>query len=205
MPRNTPSTDRSTRGIATERFAQVEIRSLAELRAWLAAHHAQDESVWIVRWQQRPGAPYVSRRDVLDELLCWGWVDGLARKLDDTRTMQLVSPRRTQAWTAFYRARVADMEAAGRMAEPGHAAVRRAQMAGTWDAAPDVDALIVPDDVRSALDADGEAAVWFDASAPSYRRNALRWIAKAVRPDTRARRVAEVVAHAKRGEKVAQL
>lgn len=114
MPRDPLPVNQPARGIATERFAQVEIRSLAELRAWLAEHHAQQESVWIVRWQQRPGAPYVSRRDVLDELLCWGWVDGLARKLDEARTLQLVSPRRTQAWTAFYRERAAAMEAAGR-------------------------------------------------------------------------------------------
>jgi uncharacterized protein YdeI (YjbR/CyaY-like superfamily) len=205
MPRSPRLAAPASRGIRTERFAQVEVRSPAELRAWLAAHHAQEASVWVVRWQRKPGAPYVSRRDVLDELLCWGWVDGLARRLDDARTMQLASPRRTQAWTAFYRARVAALEAAGRMAEPGRAAVRRAQAAGTWEGAPDVDALVVPPDLSAALDADAAAGRWFDESAPSYRRNALRWIAKAVRADTRARRIAEVAARAARREKVPQL
>ena len=91
------------------------------------------------------------------------------------------------------------------MAEPGRAAVRRAQAAGTWEGAPDVDALVVPPDLRAALDAAPPAAAWFDASAPSYRRNVLRWIAKAVRPETRAKRVAEAAARAGRGEQVAQL
>jgi len=95
MSRDAKSKGQPARHIATERFAHVEIRSLTELRVWLQSHHAQDDSVWIVRWQKRPGAPYVSRRDLLDELLCWGWVDGVARTVDDARAMQLASPRRT--------------------------------------------------------------------------------------------------------------
>ena len=190
--------------ISTERFARVEIRSINDLRDWLAAHHADADSVWLVRWQQKRGAPYVARTDVIDELLCWGWVDGLARKLDEMRTTQLISPRRAQEWTAFYRARVAVLAAAGRMAEPGQAAVRLAQASGTWEGLPDVDALIVPADLREALDADTVAATWFDRSAPSYRRNVLRWIAKAVQETTRAKRVVEVVARAARSEKVPQ-
>jgi len=97
------------------------------------------------------------------------------------------------------------METAGRMADPGRAAMQRAHEAGTWEAALEVNALVVPDDLRTALDANAAAAAWFGASAPSYRRNALRWIAKAVRPATRTARVTVVVAHAARSAKVPNL
>jgi uncharacterized protein YdeI (YjbR/CyaY-like superfamily) len=83
--------------IPTDGFAQVEVRSAADLRDWLTAHHAQADSVWLVTWKKAPGAPHVSTTQVLDELIAFGWIDGLRRKLDGARTMQLISPRRQQA------------------------------------------------------------------------------------------------------------
>lgn len=177
--------------LPTDRFAQLEVTSLAQLRDWLAANHGRDEGVWLVTWLKAVPDKYVDRWDVLDVLLCFGWIDGIRRKLDATRTMQLITPRRQQAWAQSYKDRVARLEAAGRMAEPGRVAIARSQAAGLWDATQAVDALLVPDDLRMVLrDAGGEA--WFDAAAPSYRRNVLRWIAAARAPATRAGRLNRV-------------
>jgi uncharacterized protein YdeI (YjbR/CyaY-like superfamily) len=195
----------AARASAAEHFERVEVRSAAELRAWLAAHHARPEGVWLVTHRKHTGAAYVSRDAVLDELLCFGWVDGAGRKLDDDRTLQLISPRRTHAWTGSYRRRAARLDAEGRLAEPGRRAIALARASGGWEARPDVDALVVPDDLGDALAARGDARAWWDAAAPSYRRNVLRWIAKAQRPETRARRVERVAELAERGEKVPQL
>lgn len=85
--------------IPNDRFERIEIASLEELRAWLADHHTRDEGAWLVRYKKVATGKFVDRLAVLDELLCWGWVDGLARKLDDERTMQLITPRPQQAWT----------------------------------------------------------------------------------------------------------
>ena len=74
--------------IRTENFAQVAIESLDDLRAWLSQNHDSTDSVWIVRYQKSVPDKFVDRLHMLDELLCWGWVDGLARKLDEKRTMQ---------------------------------------------------------------------------------------------------------------------
>jgi uncharacterized protein YdeI (YjbR/CyaY-like superfamily) len=100
------------------------------LRAWLAANHARDECVWIVRYQKSVPDKHVSRLELLDELLCWGWVDGIARKIDAERTMQLAFPRQQQAWAQWYKDRAERLEAEGRMAEPGRAAIARAQALG---------------------------------------------------------------------------
>lgn len=190
--------------IKTERFAQVEVRSAQDLRDWLERNHARSDSVWLVTFKKHTGAAYLSRSEVLDELLCFGWVDGLARKLDADRTMQLISPRRADAWTQTYRNRAARLEREGRMQEPGRAAIARSQAAGLWMAHLDVDALVVPPDLASALQACPPAYTCFTVFAPSHRRNVLRWIASAKQPATRAKRIATTVALAVEGKKVPQ-
>jgi uncharacterized protein YdeI (YjbR/CyaY-like superfamily) len=195
--------------LRADRFPFVEAPDEATLWRWLAAHHAQDGSVWLVTWLKRPGAPYVPHEAVLDALIAWGWIDGIRRRHGyggedgpgEGRTMQLISPRRHQRWTASYRARAARLVAEGRMAPPGLAAMAAAQAAGTWEADPEVDALVMPDDLSAAL---GEAVAVFDAFPPSHRRNVLRWIAGAKTAPTRAKRIATVAALAREGKRVPQ-
>jgi uncharacterized protein YdeI (YjbR/CyaY-like superfamily) len=188
--------------IPTEGFAQVEVRSAAELRDWLTAHHVQAESIWLVTWKKAPGAPYVSIPEVLDELIAFGWIDGLRRKLDDARTMQLISPRKQQAWAQTYKDRAARLMAEGRMHPAGLAAIEAAKAAGSWDKTAAVDALEVPGDLAAALGAHVDA---FDALAPSYRRNVLRWLHSAKRPETRTARIARIVDSVAREVKLPQM
>lgn len=191
--------------IATERFEMVEITSLDMLRDWLVANHGRSESVWLIRYKENVPEKHVGRLAVLDELLCFGWVDGLARKLDQDRTMQLISPRRQQAWAQSYKDRVARLESEGRMAEPGRAAVMRGKASGLWDAYAGSDRVQVPPDLAALLARDPAADHYFAQSAPSYRRNVLRWISAAKRPETRERRLLEVLTRSTRSERVPQM
>ena len=191
--------------IPTERFEQVEVASAEALRDWLAAHHGQEESVWLVRWLKGAGARSVPIDAILDELLCWGWVDGLARKFDAERTLRLASPRRHQRWTRTYKERAARLIAEGRMQPSGYAAIAEAKRTGGWDELDHVDDLLEPPDLAAALDAVPAARKWWDASAPSYRRNVLRWLALARTPATRGTRVARTAQLSARGEKVPQM
>lgn len=191
--------------ISTDRFDKVQVASLGDLAAWLAANHGRDDSVWMVRFKKNVPAKFIDRLDVIDELLRFGWVDGLARKLDGERTMQLISKRKQQAWSQSYKDRVVRLEAAGRMEAPGRAAIERSKQLGLWDAYATVDALWVPDDLRAALQATSGAAGFFDGAAPSYRRNVLRWIFQAKKPQTRAKRIAATVERSSRRQKVPQM
>lgn len=191
--------------IPTEGFAQVEVRSAAELRAWLLAHHGQAESVWLVTWKKAPDAPYVSVQEVLDELIAFGWIDGLRRKRDDGRTMQLISPRRQQAWAASYKRRAERLEAEGRMHPVGRAAIAAAKTAGRWDDTAEVDALVVPEDLAVALRELPVAEAFFLGAAPSYRRNVLRWLHGAKRTETRIARIKQIVEASGRREKLPQM
>lgn len=195
--------------IETDRFPMIAAPDATTLWGWLSAHHGQEGSVWLVTWLKRPGAPYLSGEAVLDVLLAWGWIDGIRRAQGyggqdgpgEGRTMQLISPRRHQRWTATYRARAERLIAEGKMQAPGLAAIAAAKAAGTWEAEPEVDALVVPEDLTLAL---GEAAATFAAFAPSHRRNVLRWVAGAKTPATRAKRVGTVASLAREGMRVPQ-
>jgi uncharacterized protein YdeI (YjbR/CyaY-like superfamily) len=189
--------------IETERFEKVEVTSPAQLRDWLEANHARQEGVWLVTYKKHVAVRYVSTDDVLDELLCFGWIDGVRRKLDADRTMQLISPRRHQVWAKTYKDRAARLIAEGRMRRAGRAAIDAAKRAGLWDAMADVDALVVPADLAAALASVGEQALAnFDKAAPSYRRNVLRWLKLAKQAPTRTKRIGVIVDHAHHDAKV---
>lgn len=183
-------------------IAQVEIASEVALWAWLEAHH-DGRSVWLVTWKAIHPEKYLSRDQVLDALIAYGWIDGRRMKLDANRTMQLIAPRKQQVWARTYKTRANRLIAEGRMRPPGLAALEAARENGLWDASDPIDDLDIPADLVDALDRTG-GRDWFEASAPSYRRNVLRFLAGAKRPDTRARRVVVIADHAARGEKVPQ-
>lgn len=185
-------------GAEADRFAWVEVSSAAQLRAWLEAHHAQHEAVWLVTYRKAAGDRYLSTDQVLDELVAFGWIDGIRRRIDEVRTRQLVSPRRTQPWAKSYKDRAARLVEAGAMHPAGQASVERARAGGGWEAMAQVDALVVPQDLAAALADRPPAAERYAAFPPSTRRNVLRWIAGARTEATRTRRIAVVATDAAR-------
>jgi uncharacterized protein YdeI (YjbR/CyaY-like superfamily) len=188
--------------IPTYKFEKVEIQSQDELRSWLMDHYMQEESVWLVTWKKESGAKYVSVSQVLDELLSFGWIDGIRRKLDEERTMQLISPRKTQHWAETYKRRVAKLIDEGKMHPSGLAAVATSKENGLWDFMDDVDRLIIPDDLKTALKNETEAFEFFDAINPSGKRFALRWLKLAKTEKTRKARIEKLVQLSKKGEKL---
>ncbi|MEL7344297.1 MAG: YdeI/OmpD-associated family protein [Pseudomonadota bacterium] len=190
--------------ISDDRYEQVLVESAGALRNWLGAHHAQEDSVWLVTYKKEAGDKYLSRLDVLDELIAFGWIDGIRRKRHDAKTMQLISRRRQQAWAASYKARAARLTSEGRMAAPGLASIKEAKASGLWNAQAEVDALLIPEDLHAALRA-RQTGDRFGAMAPSYRRNVLRWLAAAKRDATRQKRIVAIVEATTQGQKIPQM
>lgn len=180
----------------------VSVDDVEDLRAWLEANYAQRASVWLVRWRKGSGRPYLTYGDVVDTLLCYGWVDSIPRKVDEQRTKLLISPRSPRSnWSAINKARVARLMKEGRMHPAGSACVAQARANGTWDALNSVDALEIPADLAAALSGEPRAALCFERFPRSSKRGILEWIANAKRPETRARRIAETVSKAARNVK----
>jgi uncharacterized protein YdeI (YjbR/CyaY-like superfamily) len=167
----------------------------AELRAWLEEHHATESELWVGYFKKSSGRRSLTWHDVVDEALCFGWIDGKAQTVDDHRYRQRITPRRPSSnWSAQNVSNVERLRAEGRMTPAGEAAfaARREEEPGT---------LTYERRHEAAFDADQEAAFrestaaweWFQAQSPSYRSMATFWVVSAKRPETRARRLATLV------------
>jgi uncharacterized protein YdeI (YjbR/CyaY-like superfamily) len=178
--------------VAGEHLVQVEITSRHELREWLTANHAITESVWLITWKKADLMRHVPYDAVVEELLCFGWVDSLPRKLDDQRSMLLISPRKAKSnWSKVNRDRVEKLLASGLIHPSGLKLIEVAKARGTWEALDKVESLAVPDDLQGSLSAIPGAAANFDVFPKSAKRGILEWILNAKQPATRAKRIEE--------------
>ncbi|MEM9389681.1 MAG: YdeI/OmpD-associated family protein [Bacteroidota bacterium] len=188
--------------ISTENFKKVEVTSPSALRDWLEQNFTQEESVWLVTYKKDNPDKYVSVSQVLDELISFGWIDGIRRKLDNERTMQLISPRKTQHWAKTYKDRAEKLIKIGQMHAAGLLAIEVSKKNGLWNFMDDVDQLIIPPDLQQALHNYPEAASFFEGINASSKRFVLRWIKLAKTKKTRTKRIEQTALLASRGEKV---
>lgn len=188
--------------VQTDSFNQVEITSSQELRLWLSEHHHQTESVWLVTYKKSVPSKYVSTSEVLDELLCFGWIDGIRRKLDEDRTMQLISPRKANHWAQTYKDRATRLIEEGKMQEAGLRSMEWSKQQGLWDFMDDVDQLILPDDLKKALSEYYGATEFFTSINDASKRFVLRYIKLAKTEKTRMARINEIALLASKGEKL---
>lgn len=179
--------------VKTESFKKVEITTQKELYNWLTDNYTQQEGVWLVTFKKTVINKYVSRDAVLDELLCFGWIDGIRRKLDEERTMQLITPRRVQHWSKTYKDRAAKLITEGKMQAPGRACIAESKKSGSWTFMDDVDALIIPPDLKKALTNKPDAEHFFNTINDSSKRFVLRWLKLTKTDKTRKSRISQLV------------
>ena len=166
--------------------------SRAAWRAWLERHHTQTDGVWVITFKKATGKFRLEYDEMVEEALCYGWVDSKPGKLDDERTMLYFAPRKPGSnWSKPNKERVAKLLEAGLMRPPGLAKVEAAKRDGTWTALDGVEALEVPADLERALKALPNAFEHFVAFPRSAKRGILEWILNAKKPETRAKRVEE--------------
>ena len=175
--------------------------SRAELRAWFEVNAQSTPGVWLCSWKS-PDLPSCPYPEVVEEAICFGWIDSTVTALDADHGLQLLTPRKPKSsWTRLNRQRAADMEAAGLMTEAGRGAVAVAQANGWWTIYDAVEDEIEPPALAAALDATPSARLAWDGFSPTARKLMLWWVISAARPDTQQRRIAEVVAKAAKGER----
>jgi len=174
----------------------------ATWRAWLEANHATARGAWLVTWRPRSGRAGLDYEAAIEEALCFGWVDSTGGSFDQERGKLYFAPRKPRSvWAASNKARVERLIGEGRMAPAGLAAVERARANGSWEILDAAERLEVPEDLAAALEARPPAASRFAAFPPSTRKMLLGWIAVAVRPETRAARIAKIAEAAARNER----
>ena len=168
----------------------------AAWRAWLTENHAQATGVWVIYDKKVDAAPQrLSYADIVEEALCFGWIDSLPRRISAEQTGLLLTLRQPKSgWSKLNKTRIESLVKRGLMQPAGQARIDAAKRNGSWTLLDEVEALIVPHDLRAELTAIPGATEQFAALPAFTRKGALQQISSAKRSETRARRVAEALA-----------
>ena len=171
-------------------------------RKWLSAHHAAKPGLWLRIAKVASPLKSVTYAEALDVALCFGWIDGQKKSHDADSFLQKFTPRQKRSpWSKRNREHVARLIAAGEMHAAGLAAVEAAKADGRWDRAYDSPGKVsVPDDLKAALDAHPKAKAFFETLKGANRYAILYRIQTAIKPETRASRIAKFVAMLERKE-----
>ncbi|KQP23556.1 YdeI family protein [Pseudorhodoferax sp. Leaf267] len=174
-------------------------------RAWLQTHASSTCELLVGFYKVGTGQQSMSWSESVDEALCFGWIDGVRRRIDDARYSIRFSPRKPASiWSAVNIAKVAQLQAQGRMTDAGLAAFARrtAVRSAVYAHERQVPASLQPEE-QHALREDKAAWAFFEGTPPSYRQRVLHWICSARKPATRTARLAKLMAASARGERLA--
>ena len=176
-----------------------------EWRGWLEENHGTHPGIFLVYWRKGTGKPAMSYEEMVEQALCFGWVDSRQQRVDDERTMLWFTQRKKRSgWARPNKERIERLTAAGLMHPSGQAMVDAAKADGSWSILDSVENLEVPPDLALEFDRLPGSAAAFGGFPRSVRRGLLEWIAVARTPATRARRVAETAGKAAEGERANQ-
>ena len=177
----------------------------AEWRAWLHAHHADEREHWVGFYKRGSGRPSITWPEAVDQALCFGWIDGVRKGIDDSRYMIRFTPRKPASrWSKVNVARVEALREQGLMHPAGLAAFAARTEVGTYSYEQRDEARL--DAARERrLRQNAAAWGWFRAQAPSYRRTAIYWVMSAKREETRDRRLARLIEDSAQGRRIGPL
>jgi uncharacterized protein YdeI (YjbR/CyaY-like superfamily) len=166
-------------------------------------HHGVKSEIWLILYKRHVNRPGLSYDDATEEALCFGWIDGILKRIDDEKHALRYSPRRPNSvWSDPNKRRVRRLIRDGQMTEAGLDAVRAGKRSGKWQQGSLRDITsAVPEDLQQALSRNQKASQGFAKLAPSYRRQYLAWIHDAKRAETRRRRVTETVRRVAQGKR----
>lgn len=171
----------------------LPVKNRSEWRSWLEANHKISSEVWLVFFKKATGKPSITYDDAVEEAVCFGWVDGMKKSIDDERYAYRFTPRKPESkWSELNIKRAKKLLKAGLMTESGLRAFdgyesRKAPVLPTE----------LPDNLKNIFQAEKKAWANFCRFSPSYQ-----WVASAKQEKTQLRRLESVIAHASRNEKV---
>lgn len=173
-------------------FESIHPKSRAEFRAWLEQNWRQPTGVWVITYKKATGLPRVEYDDLVVECLCFGWIDSKPGLIDEERSRLYIAPRKLGSnWSKINKDRAEKAIALGLMAKPGLDKIEFAKRDGSWNALDEVEALVIPADLRTELRQYPGAESNFTGFPKSAQRGILEWILNAKRPETRQKRIAE--------------
>ncbi|MBO3270262.1 YdeI/OmpD-associated family protein [Hymenobacter defluvii] len=163
-------------------------------REWLEAHHLEQQGVWLVYSKKKSAIPSLTWSEAVDEALCFGWIDSKAESIDETTYRQFFCPRKPKSgWSRINKEKIQRLLAADQIAPAGLASIETAKQNGSWTLLDEVEALQIPADLEQAFRAKPTAEAYFAGLSRTDKRNLLQWLVLARRPETRQKRLTEIV------------
>ncbi|WP_336834742.1 YdeI/OmpD-associated family protein [Sphingobacterium siyangense] len=177
--------------------AIIYLNTKEEWRFWLENNHHIAQSIWVICNTKKSNLPVVNWTELVDEALCFGWIDSTRRPIDAYSFMQLFSRRKPNStWSKINKEKVKKLIDANLMTPAGHEVIKIAQENGSWSILDSVEELIIPEDLDETFQYYAGSKDYFLGLSKSVKKMMLQWIVLAKRPDTRKKRIDEIVARA---------
>lgn len=184
-------------GSKTQTSSEMEITKTLyvadreEWRAWLKRNYESETEIWLIYYKKHTGQPSVSYNDAVEEALCFGWIDGIVKRIDDEKYSQRFTPRKAKSnWSELNKRRVAKLIGEGKMTQVGLAKI---SFPVEENSQTEKQTLTIPDYIRRALTANKIAWRNFNNLAPSYQENYINWIMAAKKEERRSKRLQEAI------------
>lgn len=169
-------------------------QSRAEWRQWLENNHQSKHAVWLVYYTKKSKLPSISWREAVDEALCFGWIDSTKKKVDDSSFIQYFSKRKPKSiWSKINKEKIQELIDSKRMTKAGFESIEVAKQNGSWSILDEVEELIIPKDLDELFEQYNESKDYFLSLSKSTKKIILSWIALAKRPETKQKRMNQVV------------
>lgn len=187
-----------------DEYAIKEFKSGKAFETWLSKNHSKADGVWLKMAKQKSGITTVTYPEAVEVSLCYGWIDGMAKGIDEDYYKQKFTPRRANSkWSVINQHKVAQLIKAGRMQAPGLTAIEDAKKNGQWEKAYLSSSKIeIPDDLQKALNKNKKAKAYFAKLSSQNRYAILYRLHQVKREETKARKIIEFVAMLERGESI---
>jgi len=177
-----------------DQWERIEAKNRAEWRQWLQENHQTSGGIWLIYYKKGSGKPTISYDEAVEEALSFGWIDSKVNALDEERYMQIFTPRKQGSiWSKLNKARVKKIIEEERITIAGLEKIEAAKKDGSWDFLDDIENLIIPEDLKEALESNEAAKTNFRAFGDSNKKQILYWIKTAKRDSTRKNRIEKTV------------
>lgn len=175
-----------------------------EWRTWLQSNHDKETEVWLIFFKKNTGKPSLDYESAVEEALCFGWIDSIIKKIDESKFTRKFTPRKDSSkWSAINRKRVERLMKSDRMTHAGLSKIKAAQKSGHWNES-DKPTLSFdpPEDFKKALNQNRKAKEFFEQLAPTYQKQFIVWIRIAKRQETIEKRISESIQLLEKGKKL---
>lgn len=183
----------------------VYVSTKAEWRQWLQENHQTETSIWLVCNTKKSGLPSISWSELVDEALCFEWIDSTRKTIDEYSFVQLFSKRKLNStWSKINKEKVKKLIDRQMMTEAGYETIKTAKQNGSWTLLDSVEKLDIPQDLNEAFENYSGSRDYFMSLSKSIKKMLLQWIVLAKRPETRKKRIDEIAELAAQGKKPKQ-